>query len=183
MIVFDGQDALSAFRLERLNARIAARGSRARVVAARHVYFVDPMPGAHPDLAKLGAILRGTPADAAAIAAKRAKVRSGLSMGVSIVNTVLTLLVTAVGYMSTIPEDILISPDLVQSNWATQRVSAPIERYHFQRAADAVVSGPSSVSASATFVCNEPDDGDSVREEKHQQLIGQSVLEANGMFF
>lgn len=121
--------------------------------------------------------------DAAAIAAKRAKVRSGLSMGVSIVNTVLTLLVTAVGYMSTIPEDILISPDLVQSNWATQRVSAPIERYHFQRAADAVVSGPSSVSASATFVCNEPDDGDSVREEKHQQLIGQSVLEANGMFF
>ena len=69
MIVFDGQDALSAFRLERLNARIAARGSRARVVAARHVYFVDPMPGAHPDLAKLGAILRGTPADAAATAA------------------------------------------------------------------------------------------------------------------
>ncbi len=69
MIVFDGQDALSAFRLERLNARIAARGSRARVVAARHVYFVDPMPGAQPDLAKLGAILRGTPADATASAA------------------------------------------------------------------------------------------------------------------
>ena len=51
------------------SASIAARGSRARVVAARHVYFVDPMPGAHPDLAKLGAILRGTPADAAATAA------------------------------------------------------------------------------------------------------------------
>ncbi|HET7809289.1 MAG TPA: hypothetical protein VFL16_01810, partial [Steroidobacteraceae bacterium] len=65
MIVFDGQDALSAFRLDRLNARLAARGARARVAAARWVYFVDPMPGAHPDLAKLADILHGTPAAAA----------------------------------------------------------------------------------------------------------------------
>lgn len=121
--------------------------------------------------------------DAAKTAARRAAVQDGLSMGVSILNTVLTLLVTAVGYMSTIPEDVLTSPELVESNWATRRASAPIERYHFQRAADALVSGPSSVSAGATFVCNEPDDGDSVRDEKHEQLIGQATLEANGMFF
>jgi hypothetical protein len=121
--------------------------------------------------------------DAAAIAAKRATVRSRASMGISILNTVLTLLMTAVGFMSLIPEDVLTSPELVESNWATRRVSAPVERYHFQRAADALIAGPGAVSASATFVCNEPDDGDSVREEKHQQLIGQAALDANGMFF
>ena len=64
MIVFDGQDALSAFRLERLNERLAARGSRTRVLAARWCYFVDAMPGAHPDLGKLADILRATPAPA-----------------------------------------------------------------------------------------------------------------------
>jgi hypothetical protein len=115
--------------------------------------------------------------------ARAAQIRSGVSMGIAVANTVITLLFTALTAMSTIPEDVMTSPDLVQSNWATRSTSAPVERYHFQRAADAVVSGPSSVSASATFVCNEPDDGDSVRDERHEQLIGQATIEANGIYF
>lgn len=115
--------------------------------------------------------------------ARARKIQEGVSTGISVVNTVATLLFTAMTFMSTIPEDVMTSPELVESNWATKRVSAPIERYHFQRAADALISGPGSVAAGATFVCNEPDGGDSVREEKHGQLIGQAVIEANGIFY
>jgi len=41
MIVLDGQNALSPFRLERLNARLDALHRGARVQAAWHVYFID----------------------------------------------------------------------------------------------------------------------------------------------
>jgi phosphoribosylformylglycinamidine synthase len=50
MIVFDGQSALSAFRLDRLNRRLAEIVRAARIVAVRHVYFLDAREGLAPDL-------------------------------------------------------------------------------------------------------------------------------------
>lgn len=41
MIVFDGQTALSSFRLDRLNARLSAVHQGTRVLAAWSVYFID----------------------------------------------------------------------------------------------------------------------------------------------
>ena len=41
MIVLDGQPALSAFRIDRLNAELAQHAPGCRVRAARYVYFVD----------------------------------------------------------------------------------------------------------------------------------------------
>ncbi|HET8764529.1 MAG TPA: hypothetical protein VFM52_04860, partial [Rhodanobacter sp.] len=41
MIVLDGQNALSPFRLERLNARLDALHRGVRVQAAWFVYFID----------------------------------------------------------------------------------------------------------------------------------------------
>ncbi|HJU40201.1 MAG TPA: phosphoribosylformylglycinamidine synthase [Tahibacter sp.] len=50
MIVFDGQPALSAFRLDRLNRRLAEIVRAARIVEARHVYFLDAPQGLVPEL-------------------------------------------------------------------------------------------------------------------------------------
>ena len=52
MIVLDGLPALSPFRIDRLNATLAALAPGAAVRSARHVYFVDADP-ATLDLARL----------------------------------------------------------------------------------------------------------------------------------
>ncbi|HNR92198.1 MAG TPA: phosphoribosylformylglycinamidine synthase [Dokdonella sp.] len=59
MIVLDGQPALSTFRIDRQNAALARVGGTCRLVAARHVYFVEPQAGAAPDPARLAGILDG----------------------------------------------------------------------------------------------------------------------------
>jgi phosphoribosylformylglycinamidine synthase len=53
MIALDGQPALSPFRIDRLNAEFAGADSATRVSAARYVYFVDPLPDAALDMARL----------------------------------------------------------------------------------------------------------------------------------
>ena len=58
MIVLEGQPALSPFRLERLQARLKLFPSAPRVVGAWHVYWIEPKPGAAPDVAALGRILQ-----------------------------------------------------------------------------------------------------------------------------
>ncbi|WP_026293181.1 phosphoribosylformylglycinamidine synthase [Rudaea cellulosilytica] len=58
MLVFDGQPALSAFRLERLNRELNRTLSDCRVGAARYVYFVDSDPGAAVDRDALCRVLR-----------------------------------------------------------------------------------------------------------------------------
>jgi phosphoribosylformylglycinamidine synthase len=62
MIVLEGQPALSLFRRDRLESRLRVLNDDLRVRAARHVYFVDPDPGAQPDPATLARILEATPA-------------------------------------------------------------------------------------------------------------------------
>ncbi|MFO1506847.1 MAG: phosphoribosylformylglycinamidine synthase [Lysobacterales bacterium] len=57
MRVFDGQPALSGFRLDRINAELAACGSPCRVTATWSVYFVDADPCIAIDSAKLCEIL------------------------------------------------------------------------------------------------------------------------------
>ncbi len=66
MIVLDGQPALSPFRLDRLNARLAAVAPGASVTQARWLYLVEPEAGAMPDRTRLKEILQGadSPADA-----------------------------------------------------------------------------------------------------------------------
>ncbi|HVT32794.1 MAG TPA: phosphoribosylformylglycinamidine synthase [Rhodanobacteraceae bacterium] len=67
MIVLDGQPALSAFRIDRLNAELAHHAPGCRVLAARHVYFVDAAKD-EIDLGELAEILeaaRGAPRPAA----------------------------------------------------------------------------------------------------------------------
>jgi phosphoribosylformylglycinamidine synthase len=67
MIVLDGQPALSAFRIDRLNAELARHAPGCRVLAARHVYFVDADPDA-VDLDTLTEVIeaaRGAPRSAA----------------------------------------------------------------------------------------------------------------------
>ena len=64
MIVLDGQNALSAFRLERLNRELAAIAPGTRVSAAWHVYFIEAAAEATLDRDRLREILRaaaGTP--------------------------------------------------------------------------------------------------------------------------
>src|SRR5690606_31396992 len=58
MIVLEGLPALSPFRLERLQARISAIAPDLRVLGAWFTYWVEPEPGAAPDLAVLGRILQ-----------------------------------------------------------------------------------------------------------------------------
>jgi len=58
MLVFDGQPALSAFRLERLNRELNRTLSDCRVGAARYVYFVDSDPAAAVDRDALCRVLR-----------------------------------------------------------------------------------------------------------------------------
>ncbi|HVJ62447.1 MAG TPA: phosphoribosylformylglycinamidine synthase, partial [Tahibacter sp.] len=50
MIVFDGQPALSAFRLDRLNRQLAEIVRASRIVVARHVYFLDAPDGLDAEL-------------------------------------------------------------------------------------------------------------------------------------
>src|SRR5262249_27435869 len=67
MIVLDGQPALSAFRIDRLNSELARHAQGCIVRAAHHVYFVDA-DKATLDLAKLCEVIEAspeTPADAA----------------------------------------------------------------------------------------------------------------------
>ena len=58
MIVLEGLPALSAFRLERLQARLLTVAPDLRLLGAWHVYWVDPEPGAIPDPAALQRILQ-----------------------------------------------------------------------------------------------------------------------------
>ncbi len=57
MIVLEGQQALSPFRRERLEARLSAVVPDLRITGAWHVYFVDVEPGRDPDPAILRRIL------------------------------------------------------------------------------------------------------------------------------
>ena len=58
MIVLEGQTALSPFRRERLEARLRAVHPDIRITDSRFTYWVQPQPGATPDLATLGRILQ-----------------------------------------------------------------------------------------------------------------------------
>ncbi|RPD84525.1 phosphoribosylformylglycinamidine synthase [Luteimonas sp. 100069] len=71
MIVLEGQQALSPFRRERLEARLQSVSPTLRVVGAWHVYFVEAEPGRTPDDATLRRILEvdAGPATACADAA------------------------------------------------------------------------------------------------------------------
>ncbi|WP_337244039.1 phosphoribosylformylglycinamidine synthase [Luteimonas sp. gir] len=57
MIVLEGQQALSPFRRERLEARLQAVSPALRVADAWHVYFVEAEPGRTPDDATLRRLL------------------------------------------------------------------------------------------------------------------------------
>lgn len=57
MIVLEGQQALSPFRRERLEARLQSVSPTLGVVGAWHVYFVEAEPGQTPDEATLRRIL------------------------------------------------------------------------------------------------------------------------------
>ena len=61
MIVLEGLPALSPFRRDRLQIRLQQIVDGLRVTGAWHAYFVEPEPGASPDLAALGRILEGCP--------------------------------------------------------------------------------------------------------------------------
>jgi phosphoribosylformylglycinamidine synthase len=61
MIVLDGQPALSAFRIERLNHALARDGGRCVLRSAHHVYLVEAEACRDPDLARLCEILEARP--------------------------------------------------------------------------------------------------------------------------
>ncbi|MGH8084222.1 MAG: phosphoribosylformylglycinamidine synthase [Lysobacter sp.] len=65
MIVLEGASALSAFRRERLQARLQALHPQIRLLDAWPVYWVEPEAGATPDEAALRRILQAEPAAAA----------------------------------------------------------------------------------------------------------------------
>ncbi|MCF7222105.1 phosphoribosylformylglycinamidine synthase [Marilutibacter chinensis] len=58
MIVLEGPQALSAFRRERLQARLQALHPDLRLLGAWPVYWVQPEPGAQPDVEVLSRILQ-----------------------------------------------------------------------------------------------------------------------------
>lgn len=58
MIVLQGQSALSPFRCERLQEHAQRHHAELRIVAVRHVYWVEPEPGRRPDPAALERILQ-----------------------------------------------------------------------------------------------------------------------------
>ncbi len=64
MLVLDGQPALSAFRIDRLNAELARRSKACRVSAARYVYFLAA--DASVDLDEVAAILQAQVGEPAA---------------------------------------------------------------------------------------------------------------------
>jgi phosphoribosylformylglycinamidine synthase len=59
MIVLEGLPALSAFRLQRLLAECRAIHPTVEVPGTRHLYLLQPEPGARLDLAAIGGILEG----------------------------------------------------------------------------------------------------------------------------
>jgi phosphoribosylformylglycinamidine synthase len=63
MIVLEGLPALSPFRRDRLTSRLRTIQPEIAVTGAWHVYFIEPEPGATPDLNALGRILEGCVAD------------------------------------------------------------------------------------------------------------------------
>ncbi|HEX5124782.1 MAG TPA: phosphoribosylformylglycinamidine synthase [Rhodanobacteraceae bacterium] len=78
MIVLDGQPALSAFRIDRLNSELARHAQGCIVRAAHYVYFVDA-DTATLDLSKLGEVIEASPeapADAALWVVPRLGTRS-----------------------------------------------------------------------------------------------------------
>ena len=60
MIVLEGLPALSPFRLERLETRLRATAPQARIAGAWFTYWVEPDPGAAPDVDTLGRILQAS---------------------------------------------------------------------------------------------------------------------------
>ena len=54
MNVLEGLPALSPFRRDRLTSRLRTISADLAVTGAWHVYFIDPEPGATPDLNALG---------------------------------------------------------------------------------------------------------------------------------
>ena len=66
MIVLEGLPALSPFRRDRLQARLSQHVPDLRITGTWHIYFIQPLPGAAPDLTSLGRILEGCPAEAPA---------------------------------------------------------------------------------------------------------------------
>ncbi|MFP7722510.1 phosphoribosylformylglycinamidine synthase [Lysobacter sp. A3-1-A15] len=67
MIVLEGASALSAFRRERLQSRLAALHPDLRLLDAWPVYWVEPEPGAAPDGEALQRILQAGAAHAARV--------------------------------------------------------------------------------------------------------------------
>jgi len=63
MIVLEGLPALSPFRSDRLQARLRQFVPHLRVTGTWYVYFIQPEAGASLDLAAVGRILEGCPAD------------------------------------------------------------------------------------------------------------------------
>jgi len=61
MMVFDGQAALSAFRLDRLNRELTRVQPGSQLTAARYVYLVEADDGAKLDQEALCRVLRATP--------------------------------------------------------------------------------------------------------------------------
>ena len=68
MIVLDGQPALSAFRIDRLNTELARHAPGCAVRGARHVYFVDASDAAI-DIGRLCEVIEATPGKPANAAA------------------------------------------------------------------------------------------------------------------
>ncbi|RZA17333.1 MAG: phosphoribosylformylglycinamidine synthase, partial [Lysobacteraceae bacterium] len=58
MIVLEGVPALSPFRRDRLQARLQTLAPGLRIAGAWHGYWIDPEPGATPDVAVLRRILQ-----------------------------------------------------------------------------------------------------------------------------
>lgn len=97
-------------------------------------------------------------------------------------NTVLAEALPLLQSASRLPTELLTSPELLDTNWAIRSASAQVAPYYFQRQADAMVPGPDTLSASATFLCNEPDHGDQVRDQKREQLLTMGLIEATEIF-
>ncbi len=66
MIALDGQPALSAFRIDRINLEIARHAATVRLRAARHVYFVVAASDLGSEMARLGEVIEARPGPAAA---------------------------------------------------------------------------------------------------------------------
>jgi len=58
MIVLEGLPALSPFRRERLELRLQSLSPAVRIAGAWHVYWIEPEPGASPDVAMLERVLQ-----------------------------------------------------------------------------------------------------------------------------